>query len=120
MSTARFASPEGWQVSVGLVGGNWEASLGRAWCWAGSLVEALLVERSRGPWAGGWALVGERDGGGPLLVAALVPRVGLKTVGDLMTGLRWPAWLEKGVGGRGVYEVLSFGPVVWAGGAGGC
>jgi hypothetical protein len=68
MTAARFASPEGWQVSVSLVGVIGGASCGRVvWCWARLVVGSRVAESSLvdGP-CGGQAVLGG------LVVAALV------------------------------------------------
>ena len=72
MTAARVASPEGWQVSVGLVGGSWGSVLG-----AGGLVlggaggrkpvaESSLVDGPRG----GQGVVGVARGAGLVVAAA--------------------------------------------------
>jgi hypothetical protein len=63
MTAARVASPEGWQVSVRLVGGRWANLLGRVvWCGqpgvgggGDSLVDGRVLGRS---WASGPVLGG--------------------------------------------------------------
>ena len=69
MSTARVASPEGWQVSVSLVGGSWGSVLGAGGLVLGGLVVGEQWRRVVGGrvswWMGWWwGLVGERIGGG--------------------------------------------------------
>ena len=93
MTAARVASPEGWQVSVRLVGGSWGASWGRVvWCWAVLVVGTLVVEGSLvdglvvgvGWWGG---LVGGRFGGG----CAGGGVGGSDESGGLMVGWCWRA-----------------------------
>ena len=94
MSTARVASPKGWQVSVRLVGVIGDASWGRVvWCWARLVVGSRVAESALvdGP-CGGRAvggLVGERVWWWAVLVVAAPVVVSAGVMNVAVVVVRW-------------------------------